>query len=146
MKPMKPWEWIPFSVGVAFVVLGLFVARRGWQNRLPMPYGDKAPPGYIFSDPVWRGNVRSGPIAVVGCLTGVLAVIALLLSPSFPGLRLVAIVLLATVFTTAMVFLLTVTFFNWPKFVVPRHLRGQPGAVQEWSEERRRRNHSVQKK
>ena len=32
---------------------------------------------------------------------------------------------------------LTVMFFNWPKFVVPPPQRGEPGAVAEWRNARR---------
>jgi hypothetical protein len=40
-------------------------------------------------------------------------------------------------FTLGFVLLLTVMFFNWPKFIVPPGQRNEPGAVGEWRSSRR---------
>jgi hypothetical protein len=100
---------------------------------------DRPPAIWPYGDALWRGWVRALPSGAAGFTPGTTLGLYLLWGPD--DLHAAAAVVFLGLAGAALSFALmvTVALFNWPRFVVPPHLREQPGAVTEWIAGSRRR-------
>jgi hypothetical protein len=141
-------------VGIAITVMGLWgliLLPRVWRGYFLRPakrfrgrdrtQGELAYIWWPYGDATRRGVIRGFvpvTLAVWGIVFGYWVV---LLSPGRPGHLSPATTALGA-FAIAWsvgcgVLLLTVMYFNWPKFVVPPSQRSEPGAIAEWRMARR---------
>ncbi len=138
---MSPLDWIAFGIFVLIAVGAVRLLPRTWRHELKQ--FDRMPSWWPWGKALWRGWLRMMPISTVAMVVGVVVYAGLLLVPEAPSGPFVrpywavvpALAALAIVFGM----MLTVVLFNWPKRVVPPHLRSQPGAIEEWWRRRRGR-------
>ncbi len=115
---------------VAGVLANLVQLPKVWRNKKTL-FSPTPSPFWPFGKAMWRGNIRAYPLGIV--TLAVLAVVYILGhadsnigSPFLTASLLTLYVMLAGIFAIAL--------FNHPKWLVPPHLRDQPGAMKEWSE------------
>ncbi|WP_042400366.1 hypothetical protein [Streptacidiphilus carbonis] len=126
------------SFGIFMLVfvtcMSVFMVRAAWLHWID---SDRAPemPGVRTTNPsVIRGHERGiVPLAGWLALTNASILIGLINSQATTG---VALVLLFSSFVMLLLHA-SVAWFNWPKFLVPPHLRHDTGSIVEWYEHRR---------
>jgi hypothetical protein len=117
---------IPLLVGSAF--LFWHYATGLWRNASPM-HPDRVAPWWPYGAISWRALLRVNTLASAMMLA--LAITAIVLS--IEGKTAQAVGGGLSLFTIALLVpCLSVVFFNRPRFLVPPHLRHQPGAFAEW--------------
>jgi hypothetical protein len=124
-------------VAVAILAVGWYGALLLWRGRTDV--FDRPPGAWPYSETLWKGWVRS---LVVQCLIITSAIGLILYSiwgPSDKSTARVVFVVGLVVAGLAFALGMTAIYWNRPKFVVPPHLRSEPGAVAQWYENRRRR-------
>ena len=129
-----------FSLVIFAGLVGLYVLaiKRVWEGR--SEYGPSDPPAWWpFSLPLWRGVARAFPVqgacAILLIGGGIGADLAGKDSSGYVVGMSIGLAGLLGVFLLA----LPITFYNRPRFLVPPHQRGEPGAFAEWRGERARR-------
>ncbi len=141
------WDWLAFVIFFALAVAGTYRLPRYWRGETSViPLMSRWWP---FGGPLLRGWERSMPAAfasgwslLVAFVTGSLAAAGKRTdSQPLHDLAYVGIAAIGVFFLSLFV-MATVVLFNRPKFIVPPHLRQQPGAVQEWFRAIRRRRGS----
>ncbi len=135
-------------VGIAITVMGLWglvLLPRVWRGKFSRPaprfrgrdrtQGELAYMWWPFGDATRRGVIR-GLAPLTFAVWGIVLGYWVALAPSRPGplspaTRAVVGLAIAW-FGVCCVLLVTVIYFNWPKFVVPPTQRTEPGAIAEW--------------
>lgn len=128
-------DWIVIVGVLAILCGGIWALPRVWKDQLASG-GDHAPEWWPWGEALWQGYRRMFlPGLMVGGVFVIIIFMSLFVSeaPQGPFARpywvvipwLVALGLSGTA-------MLSTVLFNVPKFLVPPHLRGQPGAVAEW--------------
>jgi hypothetical protein len=119
--------WVPF-LGFAFLAI-----RRLWHGETSLPR--RAPSWWVWGEGLWRGWIRTQPVTLIaGVALGTVAFLGFGLA-AFSDRRVlaaifaVAALVAASVFVLAGAFALLIALFNWPKFLVPPHLRRESGAI-----------------
>ena len=125
---------IVLALGLLAVWVG--TAQRQWRGTGRLAAGEM-PPFFPFSDPVWRGVVRSfsacGPFVVLLLAGGAAAALAPEGSATFSAAMAAGFVGL----TGFVVLHVSILFLNRPRFLVPPALRDEPGALAAWRRQRR---------
>ena len=125
---------------VVFLALGYFyVVGKIWRGE--SHYDPSSPPAFWpFSLPLWRGVARAFVIQGLAVLLliggGVAGDVVGEDSSAYNWVMGIGLIGLLSLFFLAF----PITFFNRPKFLVPPHQRNDPGAVEEWRQERARRS------
>jgi hypothetical protein len=128
------WEWrigVPMTVvfiaaGTAVYVLLFRGWGRMWRGQFELADVHAVPSFWVWGAPLWRAWVRSWFVASSGCLLAVLRLVGMITDAA------VAYVLACLMLTAGWLFLsLSVVMFNRPRFVIPPHLRSEPGLVAE---------------
>ncbi len=141
------WDWLAFAIFITLAIAATYRLPRYWRDEISVvPAMSRWWP---FGDPLLRGWERSMPAAfaagwslVVAFVTGWLATVGKRTdSQTLHDLAYVGFAAIGVFFLSLFV-LATVVLFNRPKFIVPPHLRLQPGAVQEWFRAIRKRRGS----
>ena len=117
-------------VAAAILALGWYGALLLWRGRTDI--FDRPPGAWPYSETLWRGWVRS---IVVQCLIITSAIGLILYSiwgPSDEGTARVVFIIGLAVAGLAFALGMTAIYWNRPKFVVPPHLRSEPGAFAQW--------------
>lgn len=140
---------LAISEATKFRVLGpvlLLVFLAGARNvpriwKHETTFYDTMFPWWVWGETLWRAFIRC---MVFGWVCGSILCVAITYYAYFGDLdRDVAPLWFAIPgganLIIGAILLITVTFFNWPKFVVPPHLRDQPGALREWLDDWRKR-------
>jgi hypothetical protein len=113
---------------VSFMSLGVLLSARQlprlWHHR--SDFWDHKPTGIPYSHAAWRGWVRAIPAGCVGAGALVAAGWIVVLLPRSPGSK-AALALASTVLALAIAGMASIVLFNWPKRLVPPHLRNEPG-------------------
>jgi len=110
----------------AGVVVAARQIPRLWTHA--SSYWDVKPHGVPWSEAAWEGWVRALPAACVGgAALDVAAWIAVLLSKSAASKA--ALAAASAVWLLAMVIAGAIILFNRPRWLVPPHLRRQPGLI-----------------
>lgn len=128
-------DWLAVVVAAFFVCVGLWVWPRVWRDQLARG-GEHAPGWWPWGEALWQGYRRIFLPSLI--LFGVLVVILSsgLFIPEEPQGPFVrpywAVIPGLTALGLAGAAMLSTVLFNVPKFLVPPHLRHQPGAVAEW--------------
>ena len=127
-------DWVVFSVLSAMSVVGLRTLPRIWRHETK--FYDRVPSWWVWGEAAWRAWTRLLPIGTVG-FVGCIAIWVVaehlpradwhgfVLPPWFVVPALIA-------YSTLAVLGITIVLFNWPKALVARRLRDDPGALQEW--------------
>ena len=128
-------DWIG-AVGVLVILCGgLLVWRRVWRNQMPHGW-ERAPESWPWGEALWQGYRRSFLPALIGIavlLTMVLSGLFIPEQPQGPFVRPYwAVIPALSAFGLALLAWLSVVLLNFPKFLVPPHLRDQPGALAVW--------------
>ncbi len=87
-----------------------------------------------WGDPLWRGFVRGLCMGVAGGGLMLLAGWAAILS-DYGLINRKVFLYIVVLFCLAFICLLGIYLVNQPRFLVPPHLRRQPGAFEEWAGE-----------
>jgi hypothetical protein len=122
-------------VGIAFTVATVGVwawtAPRHWRGESRLS-GDDAPLWFPFSEPVWRGVVRSYVVwaPCIALFMGGAVVAAL--SPENSAVYNAGMAAATVGLFGGTAIHLPILFFNRPKFLVPPSLRSEPGAIEAW--------------
>jgi len=109
------------------LLLALTALPNVWRGRSPAP---KVPAYWLWGDPLYRGGIRAVPSIMIALLIVALSAAAV----PFNQRGIVGVWFLFTLFIAAIVavlMVLSVIMFNWPTFLVPPSMRGEPGAIQE---------------
>jgi hypothetical protein len=131
------WDWLAFVIFFTLAIAATYRLPRYWRGEISViPSMSRWWP---FGGPLLRAWERSMPAAfaagwslIVAFLTGWLAAVGKRTdSQPLRDLAYVGIAAIAVFFLSLFV-VATVVLINRPKFIVPPHLRQQPGAVQEW--------------
>jgi hypothetical protein len=131
------------SILDAFVLIvalvgGALAARnlpRLWRNEIRS--FDRMQAWWPLGMALWRGWVRGMPLAFfAGCFLLVAVIVGAFVpqdsdSEGFAAPAWYVIPVLGTFFMSLVLFF-SVVLVNRPRFVVPPHLRDQPGALKEW--------------
>ncbi len=133
-------DWFSVGFGVMIGAMTLFGWRRYWRHEIAV--FDRPAQWFPWGDAVWRGMVRTFPSVGAIVFGWTLAFVALKLGPAanWPaavGLAYWALALL--LYVPGFVLFFTVAFLSWPMFLIPPHLRHQPGIFAEWGADLRRR-------
>jgi hypothetical protein len=138
-------------IGAVGSLIGLAVLPRVWRGlfagKVPVrgrlrPSAELSLPWWPFGDATRRGAAR-GVIAGVlwwWGLTVFFWTYALDAGQSRPAAYHVVITASEWWMLIWFAVMLSVMFFNWPKWIVPPVQRAEPGAVAEWRADRRRRH------
>ena len=128
----------------ALGVFGLLRWRAYWNGTVAALSLTNVPKGWPFGEVLWRAGVRSTPVCILFCLVGLIALPGALLwspgsefaseSPSWYDLVFALSGLIWLVAQGSVVLL------NRPSWLVPPRFRGEPGAIEEWRQRRRRRS------
>jgi hypothetical protein len=128
---MSVLEWVVVAGLVLLGVSGTAILPRMWRDRwtrLPEEPPDTWPYGHVM----WRGFVRAapigGPVALIFAATVVSETIVFA-EPLEGGLDILVHILAPLV----LLVLSTVILLNWPKWILPPHLRNEPGAIRGWT-------------
>jgi hypothetical protein len=123
------------ALGSAFAVvtLGVWVwsAPRHWRGESRLK-GDDPPLWFPFSEPVWRGVVRSYVVWVPAIALFVGGSVVAALSPEDSALYDVGMAAASLGLFGGSAIQFGILFFNRPKFLVPPGLRDEPGALAAW--------------
>lgn len=124
----------------ALMVVGYFyVVGKVWRGESHLD-GSRPPEFWPFSLPLWRGVGRALPIQGMSVLLliggGVAGDVVGKQSQAYDVVMGIGALGLLGLFLLAF----PITYFNRPRFLVPPHQRGDPGAVEEWRRERARRS------
>ncbi|MET9865826.1 hypothetical protein ABZZ16_06390 [Streptomyces sp. NPDC006386] len=128
---------------VAAVVAGgmnVFLVRAAWLHWTGSGRAPDIPFGYSWNPSVVRGHER-GIVALAAwlvCLTVAVAAIAVAADGAGPAAFDVGAVFLLGSYPWLLLHV-TIAWFNWPKVLVPPHMRGETGSVTEWWRHRRGR-------
>lgn len=136
-------DWIILTIWVAFLALSPYVARRHWRHQLAA-LDRPVPSWWPYGGALWRGWIRAAIVATMYVVVGgpVYFVVNLWgYDPPWPTgfVTLYTVVVAGFTFVPLLLFF-SVMLFSWPRFLIPPHLRDQPGAVSEWISGRRRRS------
>lgn len=128
---MAPIEVILIVVGLGVGLVTIPIGRRIWTNQWRWAYDpNNVPAAWPYGAALWRGLTR---IHVLGLIAMPVGALMLLFDQGFDG---EAADVLATTFAVALVTVVVagwlVILLNRPTFLVPPHLRQQPGALREW--------------
>lgn len=128
---MGPIEVILVVVGLGVGLLAIPIGRRVWANEWRWAYDpNNVPAAWPYGAALWRGLTRIHLLGIIAMPVGALM---LLFDQGFDGQ---AAAVLATAFAVALVAVVvagwSVILLNRPTFLVPPHLRQQPGALREW--------------
>lgn len=121
-------------VGLAGLVVGALLAAARlpavWRNEIGLN-PNRVPAAWPFGAAMWHGYVRGLPVLCALFPLG----LPIALINRFGGETLNEVVLPPFAFgiLAAMLLCATIVFFNRPRFLVPPHLRAQPGALDEWT-------------
>jgi len=128
--------WVFFGGGQAWCMfMVLWALPRVWHHE--WTHLDRTPYSWRWGDAAWRGYVRALPASIMGF--GVLsATVPLLMlfpeDPQGPFVRPYWFILLSQgMLIVPLLSMGTAILFNQPKFIVPPHLRAQPGMLAEWA-------------
>lgn len=118
-----------------FGVLGVLGAKRLW--RRDSAYWDAVPAWWLYGPVSWRAFVRLLPLGVLTSLFGPLWLLgAMFVVPRLPSPTGVGTVvpgwyagLLLAFVSLVLCIGLTVALFNWPKVLVPPHMRSDAGLL-----------------
>jgi hypothetical protein len=138
---MKLAGWIAVIFVAALSHLSFLGIARLWKGG--RGFSERRQSWWLWGDPSWRGWVRAMPLGVFAFSVGVVAAIIADLGnvgseTNANAVATAVTLVLSSVFLVAMVGVVCVVLFNWPKFAVPAHLRKQPEALREWRKQRRR--------
>lgn len=128
-SPDNPVDNVLLGLGVLlFVVAAPWLVRRWWRDPesvpdAPHPWASAA--GLERARSAWRRSAVVGYLALSFTTVGL---VARAFSPRLLALRLVDDVA-SNIGAVCLAFVLTVRWFNRPKFVVPPTLRLEPGTV-----------------
>lgn len=123
-------EWIAFVVLAALLALAVPAAGGHWTGEEPLWEGGDAPPTWIWGDALWRGWSRSCLAFFAGlalCVVG--TPLFFVLDAGRP--RTVVGFVAVGGLVGGMLLVATISLLNRPKTLVPRRLRGEPGALVE---------------
>ena len=123
----------------ALLVFGYFYAvGKVWRGESEFD-GEDPPAFWPFSEALWRGAGRAMPALGLGALiligAGIVSDLVGEDSPSYDYVMAVGCLGLVVVIFAGF----PITYYNRPKWLVPRVWRDDPGAVEEWRAERARR-------
>jgi hypothetical protein len=127
---------IAMTVGaLVFVPLCIKGIRVLW--RRPVDAFGEPLAWWVWGAPLWRGYVRG--MAAVGAtfVVDLLLILLVIWGPGGDAVLLAIAAALVLSLTAGLVLAVTIALFNRPRWAVPPHLRGQPGAVREWRPRRR---------
>lgn len=121
---------VAFLLFAAYGAVGL---KRLWRRE--STYWDAVPRWWPYGPRLWRGVLRIAPIAVATGLLAPLWVLgAMFVVPKMPsptGIGTVVPGWYAAIILTLLgwfaVMAITVILLNWPKLIVPPHMRADPG-------------------
>ena len=138
---MSPVEWAAFAVFAGFIIASACRLPRLWRDEAP---GLKhMPEGWPWGPPGWRAFVRAVPSATIFGIGTIITIPILIAAPEQSGgtfTRSLGVILpFVVVFVLGVLAMLGTALFNWPKALVPPHLRDQQGAASELLRARRGR-------
>lgn len=115
---------------LAVLTVGAIVALRQlprlWNHE--SAFWDQKPNGFVWSDAVWAGWVRAALVSCCGGLAMIIAGWTLVLGSPSTVTKAIVIVFFLGMFM-ALGLAMLIVLFNWPKLLVPPHLRGEPGVL-----------------
>jgi hypothetical protein len=136
-------DWLAVVVFLPILLLALSQLPKLWRHETDF-WDGKAPGWWVWGETLFRGWVRSlialtltGTLLLGVFVLGVIADIGEESQTSSDAVQLafaVSFVLLVLLFIAG----ITVSLFNRPKFIVPPHLRGERGAIEQWARARSR--------
>jgi ABC-type Fe3+ transport system permease subunit len=98
-----------------------------WRNQIKDQ--DRTQPWWPYGDKAWRGFLRAMPLGIAAAWLICAVVLLGQVLPQRPPDSLVWAVPLTTALALVLFFMVTTWCWNWPKFLVPPHLRNDPGAL-----------------
>jgi hypothetical protein len=119
------WTLLWISYGIGAVRL-LTVLPRWW--RRPLREWSNVPTLWPFPHALFRGMVRAMGVGTALWLSVLLVLHPGVSVPIPHAFELVS----AWIVIALIVVCFTIQLLNWPKFLVPPYLRGEPGALREW--------------
>jgi hypothetical protein len=126
-----PWGWIAWAAFALAIPFFLSMARRLWRNRLPRLQA--TPSWWVWGEPLWRGWVRSMPVAAALTVVWVVPLpLGTVLSTGTLAFTIYAITVGGGLFLTIGL-AVTIALWNFPHQLVPPHLRSEPGALDQWT-------------
>jgi hypothetical protein len=138
---MTPLEWIVVAGCMLIGGAWLLIVPRIWQNRwrgLP----EDAPHAWPYGQALWRGFVRVGAIGGAFAFVGAAGLVSERVQFGEP-LESALDIAVHIIVPPALLIVWTVILFNWPKRIIPPHMRGEPGAIGEWMSSRRSRREAL---
>lgn len=124
---MGPSEIFATVGMLAFIALTPIALPRIWHNRSGF-YVSERVAWWPFGRVLWRGVVRAAPVCVVSFCLALPLWAGLLIAPDSE----IVVMILFPPIALQWFFIVTIVLFNWPKRLVPPHLRALPGAIAEW--------------
>ena len=125
------WSLLAFVGG--FEVLALVRLPGYWRGDWSQP--KRAAPWWLWGQPLWEGWRRSYPVGAIGAPGLFLGYLGMLLDGTDVGTVTVSVG--AVLLLVGGVLMVTVVFWNRPRWVVPPSLRDEPGAMRLWWSTRR---------
>lgn len=133
-------DQVLFAIILLLATAAMSQVPKIWTHRIH--YFDQKPTWWVWGLPSWYAYCRAMIPGIVAMW--LMSMFGLLYSfignyrdneeiPIWTGVPLIVVL------SSWIVTLTTITLFNWPKFVVPPHLRDQPGALREWQDAWRKR-------
>lgn len=118
-------------IPLAFALAGLTQVPALWTGKKPWLH--KTPGWWLWGDPLWRGFMRAWPTLIVTGVAFAVLGSALILTTAVPGQPspVMAAALLIALFG-GLGLVLAIILVNWPRALVPPHLREQSGALEDW--------------
>ena len=131
MSGLSPSEWAAVAFFVVVLPIAYTQLPKIWRHQTT--FYDRPQWWWVWGDALWRAFARIVPISIFAMSAATLALLASAVSvPSVATWLAFVAVFLAGLAAA-------ITLFNQPKFLVPPHLRQEPGALEEWYRALRRR-------